>query len=257
MINERLLDRVQRLAGGQAVSRPDLGTVMRDRQPLPSRGHERPKPAGVDRRRTGSGARLSRCAAGGGRRMTAAPPQEVLDPAVAALHRAMPYTRLVDCGMNPADARVLLAATTAGQAWAEVAGELARDRSAAVQSALAAGHRLTAAQSARWAAGAALFAQMADNEDTPRKRRLYRRYVDLVSQVADLSEPALERGELPYRDGRLVGWLGLPPSGRAAATVVLWGGLSAVRPTFAPPMRSPPAGWPACSPRDRARANRG
>ena len=29
VINERLLDRVQRLAGGQAVSRPDLGTVMR------------------------------------------------------------------------------------------------------------------------------------------------------------------------------------------------------------------------------------
>ena len=158
--------------------------------------------------------------------MTAAPPQEVLDPAVAALHRAMPYTRLVDCGMNPADARALLAATTAGQAWAEVAGELAHDRSAAVQSALAAGHRLTAAQSARWAAGAALFAQMADNEDTPRKRRLYRRYVDLVSQVADLSEPALERVELPYRDGQLVGWLDLPPSGRAAATIVIWGGLS-------------------------------
>jgi len=37
-------------------------------QPLPSRGHERPRPAGVDRRRTSSGARLSRCAARGGRR---------------------------------------------------------------------------------------------------------------------------------------------------------------------------------------------
>lgn len=158
--------------------------------------------------------------------MTAAPPQEALDPAVAALHRAMPYTRLVDCGMNPADARALLAATTAGQAWTEAAGELADARSAVVQSALTAGHRLTAAQSARWAAGATLFAQMADNEDTPRKRRLYRRYVDLVSQVAELSEPALERVELPYRDGRLVGWLDLPPSGRAAATIVIWGGLS-------------------------------
>jgi len=37
-------------------------------QPLPSRGHERPRPAGVDRRRTGSGASLSRPAAWGGRR---------------------------------------------------------------------------------------------------------------------------------------------------------------------------------------------
>ena len=190
--------------------------------------------------------------------MTAAPPQEVLDPAVAALHRAMPYTRLVDCGMNPADARVLLAATAAGQAWAEVAGELAGARSAAVQSALAAGHRLTAAQSARWAAGAGLFAQMADNEDTPRKRRLYRRYVDLVSQVADLSEPALERVELPYRDGRWsAGSACRRPAGRRPPSSSGVACPAGVRPTFAPPMRSPPAGWPACSPRDRARANRG
>lgn len=158
--------------------------------------------------------------------MTAAPPQEVLDPAVAALHRAMPYTRLVDCGMNPADARNLLASTAAGQGWAEAAEGLANARSTAAQSALAAGHRLTAAQSARWAAGAALFAQMAENEDTPRKRRFYRRYVHLVSQVAELTEPAIERIELPYRNGRLVGWLRLPRSGQAAATVIVWGGLS-------------------------------
>src|SRR5437764_301454 len=36
---------------------------------------------------------------------------EAIRPSVAALHAAMPYTRLTDCGMNPADARSLLAAT--------------------------------------------------------------------------------------------------------------------------------------------------
>jgi alpha-beta hydrolase superfamily lysophospholipase len=158
--------------------------------------------------------------------MTAAPSQEALDPAVAALHRAMPFTRLVDCGMNPADARTLLADTAGGRAWTEVAGELASHRAAATETALAAGHRLTAVQSARWATGAALFAQMAENDDTPLKHELYRRYVTLVSRVAELSEPPVERIEVPYRDGTLIGWLRLPPTETATATVVVWGGLS-------------------------------
>jgi alpha-beta hydrolase superfamily lysophospholipase len=151
---------------------------------------------------------------------------EVSDPAVAALHRAMPYTRLVDCGMNPADARTLIAATAAGRSWGKVAGELAEARSTAAESALLAGHRATAAQSARWAVGAALFAQMAHNEDTEAKRELYRRYVQLVGRAAELDTRPLERIEVPWRDGRLVGWLRLPHSGRPTATVVVWGGLS-------------------------------
>ena len=158
--------------------------------------------------------------------MTVKPAGAALDPATAALHRAMPYTRLIDCGMNPADARTLLAATAAGRLWAETAAGLADDRSSAAESALAAGHRLAAVQSARWAAAAALFAQMAENEDTPLKHELYRRYVRLVARAAELSTPAIERLEVPYRHGRLVGWLCLPASGTAAATVVIWGGLS-------------------------------
>lgn len=150
----------------------------------------------------------------------------VLDPATAALHRGMPYARLVDCGMNPADARALLAGTADGRAWTELADELADARCSAAEAALAAGHRLTAAQSARWAVGAALFAQMAENADTALKQELYGRYVGHVTRVAALGEPAIERVEVPHRHGRLVGWLCLPRSGRVEATVVVWGGLS-------------------------------
>jgi hypothetical protein len=158
--------------------------------------------------------------------MTPAPSPDALDPAVAAQHRAMPFTRLVDYGINPADARILLAATAAGRPWAGVASELADARSGAAETALAAGHRLTAVQSARWATAAALFAQMHDNDDTPGKQWLYRRYVQLAARTAELSVPAIERVEMLYRDGSLIGWLCLPPSGSAAATVVVWGGLS-------------------------------
>ncbi|WP_233164868.1 S9 family peptidase [Mycobacterium sp. AT1] len=67
---------------------------------------------------------------------------------------------------------------------------------------------------------------MAENDDTDDKRELYDRYVGLVARVAELSEPVLERVEVPYRDGCLVGWLQLPAAQRASATVIIWGGLS-------------------------------
>lgn len=156
--------------------------------------------------------------------MTMSP--ETPDPVVAALHRAMPYSRLTDYGMNPADARTLLDGTAAGRPWTELAGELADGRARAAGTALTAGHRLTAYQYARWAAGAAVFAQMPATDDTPLKRRLYQRYVTLVSRAAELDAPPMERIEVPYRHGRLVGWLRLPATEDAVATVVVWGGLS-------------------------------
>ena len=67
---------------------------------------------------------------------------------------------------------------------------------------------------------------MARNADDEIKRRRYRRYVEALGRVAALSIPTIERIEIPDRAGRLVGWLCLPPGGRAEATVLVWGGLS-------------------------------
>jgi alpha-beta hydrolase superfamily lysophospholipase len=67
---------------------------------------------------------------------------------------------------------------------------------------------------------------MAENDDTPLKRALYRRYVRATARVAELTEPAMQRIEVTYRTGHLVGWLQLPPAGTALATVVVWGGMS-------------------------------
>lgn len=157
--------------------------------------------------------------------MTTAP-EAAMDPATAAAHRAMPYTRLTDCGMSPADARTLLEETAGGRPWIEVARDLSTRREKAADDALAAGHRLTALQHTRWAIGAALFAQMGENEDTPLKRDLYLRYDQLVARYAELSGPTMERVEVSHQGGHLVGWLRLPADGTAAATVVIWGGLS-------------------------------
>jgi alpha-beta hydrolase superfamily lysophospholipase len=153
-------------------------------------------------------------------------PPDAIAAEVAALHRAMPFTRLVDCGTDAADARALLARTAAGERWENVGqalGQAQLDRSA---TALGQGHAVTAAEAARSAVAAFLFAQMARNTDDDVKLAMYRRYVAALSQAARIADPAIERVEISHGAGRLVGWLCLPASGRAAATVMVWGGLS-------------------------------
>jgi alpha-beta hydrolase superfamily lysophospholipase len=149
-----------------------------------------------------------------------------LPAAVAAQHRAMPFTRLVDCGMDSADARSLLSRTADGEPWEEVAADLGEAQHQRSLGAARAGHAVTALEAARCATAAFLFAQMAHNVDDDHKRDRYRRYVEELGHVAALSTPAIDRIEIPYGQGRLVGWLCLPASGRADATVVVWGGLS-------------------------------
>ncbi|MEH0574450.1 MULTISPECIES: alpha/beta hydrolase [Streptomyces] len=144
-----------------------------------------------------------------------------LPPMVAAQHRAMPFTRLTDCGMDPADARRLLADTAAGIPWQDAAATIADVQLERARSAEGAGHRATARQAYRFASAALMFAQMAHQSDTERKRELYARHTAATAALA----PDVERVEIPHRDGVLGGWLCLP-AGTPRATVIVWGGLS-------------------------------
>ncbi|MER6957951.1 MULTISPECIES: serine aminopeptidase domain-containing protein [unclassified Streptomyces] len=144
-----------------------------------------------------------------------------LPPLVAAQHRAMPLTRLTDCGMDPADARRLLADTVAGLSWQDAAQILADTQLERARLAESSGHAVTARQARRFAAAALMFAQMAYQTDTPEKRELHARHIAETAALA----PEVERVEIPYRDGVLAGWLCLP-AGPPRATVIVWGGLS-------------------------------
>ncbi|MFI1050820.1 alpha/beta hydrolase family protein [Streptomyces griseoruber] len=144
-----------------------------------------------------------------------------LPPLVAAQHRAMPFTRLTDCGMDPADARRLLADTAAGLSWQDAAATLADTQLERARLAETTGHDVTARQARRYASAALMFAQMAYQSDTAEKRGLYARHTAAVAALA----PGVERVEIPHRDGVLGGWLCLP-AGPPRATVIVWGGLS-------------------------------
>lgn len=158
--------------------------------------------------------------------MTDQPAAGTRDAAVAALHRAMPYTRLTDAGMDAADARRLLSETSDGQGWEATAAAIAAEQNRRSLEAERTGHGATALEAARFATAAFLFAQMARDRDDDIKRRGYGLYTSALTRVAKLTTPNIERVEIPHRGGRLVGWICLPPGGRAAATVVVWGGLS-------------------------------
>jgi alpha-beta hydrolase superfamily lysophospholipase len=144
--------------------------------------------------------------------------------AAAALHRAMPLSRLSDCGMDDTDAAALHARTAAGEDWADVAAAQASARLGKARSALGKGHLITAVTQARWAAGAAWSAQLADHQDTARKRALYKSFTKTISFVASLD--GMQRVEIPYRSGLLTGWLRCPETRPVAGTVIVCGGLS-------------------------------
>ncbi|MFI8537584.1 alpha/beta hydrolase family protein [Streptomyces aquilus] len=141
---------------------------------------------------------------------------------VAAQHRAMPFTRLTDCGMDPADARRLLADTADGTPWQEAAAAIADEQLSRARRARENGHLVTARQTYRFASAALMFAQMAYQSDTDEKRELYARHTAATAALA----PDVERVEIPHREGTLTGWLCLPATGTPRATVIVWGGLS-------------------------------
>ncbi|MFL4474474.1 alpha/beta hydrolase [Paeniglutamicibacter sp. MACA_103] len=151
---------------------------------------------------------------------------DVLAAENAAHWRAMPVSRLLDGGMQYADVVSLEGATSEGKAWdvtLERTGLRRLDRAGAASSA---GHRVTAAGEYRAAAAAFAFAQMAINTDTARKLELYEGFVGAVREAGRLAPRAVNRIELPFQNGALVGWQVQPVGDTSRGTVIVFGGQS-------------------------------
>lgn len=149
---------------------------------------------------------------------------ESITKANEAHQRAMPLARLLDYGMDFADASSLLARTSAGDAWASVANELAHQRVQKVQDAEAHGFIVTAREECYRAIAAFVFAQMAYNFDGPEKWAIYQDLIAACQTLARVSDLAFERREVPFAGRHLVGWLLRPSATPALGTVILFGG---------------------------------
>lgn len=146
-------------------------------------------------------------------------------PPAEVLRRAMPTTRMLDYGMDYADILGLRSLTDAGAGWDEAAERLATARHEGGRAARRAGHLATAHAAFRSAAADLLVAQMAFNDDAPRKVQLYRRFAAAVADAGAVSEPLWERVRLPFGGGHLFGLL-IRPALPALGTVIVFGGQS-------------------------------
>ncbi|AVH45415.1 alpha/beta hydrolase family protein [Agrobacterium tumefaciens] len=143
-----------------------------------------------------------------------------------AHQRAMPMTRLLDCGMGNADATRLHISTSAGEPWDMVAEAIASERLSQADRAEADGNVVTAGEARQRGIAALVFAQMAFNFDEPRKVELYRQLVAACRKLAPVFDLPFERVETGFAEKCLVGWLVRPVGGKASGTVILFGGQS-------------------------------
>lgn len=152
--------------------------------------------------------------------------QDPILKANLAHQRAMSMTRLLDCGMDLADATRLFARTSAGDPWDEVAEAIATERFHLADQAQADGRRVTACDARQRGIAALVFAQMAFNADEPRKVSLYRDLVTACRKLGRVFDYPFERVETGYEGKRLIGWQIRPERAVASGTVILFGGQS-------------------------------
>jgi alpha-beta hydrolase superfamily lysophospholipase len=153
---------------------------------------------------------------------------------LAAQQRAMPIQRLLDNGMEYADAIALHKLTTQGVPWTEAAIWLAEQDLRRAEAATAAGHSLTARAWYRHASASFRFAQSPIIQDDERKRTLYRRLIDAFARACALDDPPSEKITIPYRAGAICGWLMRPLRRTAPPIVIIMGGADGWREAYEP-----------------------
>src|SRR5260221_3356928 len=126
---------------------------------------------------------------------------------LAAQHRATPLQRVLDNGMEYADAVALHKLTAQGVPWTDAAIWLAEQDLHRAEAAIAAGHSLTARAWYRHASASFRFAQSPIIQDDEGKRALYRRLIDAFAMACALDDPPSEKITIPYRAGAICGWL--------------------------------------------------
>lgn len=144
-----------------------------------------------------------------------------------ALRRAVPVTRMVDYGVPLGDALNIHArsATDDSPAWDILCEQIAQRHLKVANEADIQRHGLTAHQA--WRAASALLqcAQLAFNQDGPRKLELYERsHAALAQGARDVRH--VEELIVPTPRGKLHGWVVRPTHCVPRAAVLLLGGLS-------------------------------
>ena len=119
----------------------------------------------------------------------------------------MPIARLTGNGMDFADAIELHALVDQGLEWPEAARQLAARNLAHARRALHRGHTHRRANLVPARLGLLSLRAGPAARRRSRKRTLYRCMLEAFRCSGELSDPPIERVEMPWRHGRLTGWL--------------------------------------------------
>ena len=146
------------------------------------------------------------------------------------------YPRFLANGIDYFDLQRTLERIDGWSTWAPAWTEVADDYERLGEEALAAGHRVTAAEHLRRSALTLQFAQFVLTESPARRRALQERMVRTYARAAPLLDPPAHRIEIPYGSdgGLVVGYLRRPASqgGDPAPLAVLVPGLESTKEQF-------------------------
>ena len=135
----------------------------------------------------------------------------------------MPVSRMVDYGMSREAAELAHGLAHEGRPWDLILEEIAAEQEAKARTEEDAS---LARESWHAAAASLIFAQMAFNADSDRKRQLYRHMTDCFKRFAALSEFRSSRVVAPYHEGMLFGWHFRTTAATPTGTVIVFGGMS-------------------------------
>ncbi len=145
---------------------------------------------------------------------------------IEAFRRAMPITRMLDYGMTRSQAERAHREAQEGEPWDEALEAIAATSARSAETADAEGRSADAAEDWRASAACLIFAQMAFNFDTDRKRSLYRRMTARFAEFARRAPLAIDKVEVAFGTGRLFGWHCRKSAQTRAPTVIVFGGMS-------------------------------
>ncbi|MGY1617914.1 alpha/beta hydrolase family protein [Geodermatophilus sp. SYSU D00691] len=143
------------------------------------------------------------------------------------------YPRFLANGIDFFDLRRTLAAVDDWADWAPAWTQAADRYEELGRAALAAGHRVTAAEHLRRTALTLQFAQFVLTDDRPRRAALQARMAAVYREAAPLLDPPAVRTVVPYGEGReVVGYLRVPRGASSPGLAVLLPGLESTKEQF-------------------------
>lgn len=166
------------------------------------------------------------------------PPAPVPEPTEAFLAangahmRAMGIARLIDNGVDYADAMAFHTMASAKVDWVAAGEWLGEKNLALAEASVANGFPRIAAAHFLHACACFRFGQSVFTFDTDEKKRLYRKVIDSFAEAASRLQWNAEKLELACRGGALCGWLLMPPGVVKPPVVIIFGGADGWRESY-------------------------